>query len=349
VDIYVLHICPVTTDAFPQIPHARAAAATMRSWKSTSSLGSKTSIPRTEASESDLENEKCVEISDLKSPRILPPINWKPQDETFTLSTWLYVAILVYSTAILSTALAVYKLRTDTHENNMFDKCDMNRTDSMSSSERRFQVDGRLRSDLTFAQAKLLDLGWNMVIGHGGRIIHGLVFYHIACRTVTWILETSALSHSTTIDLLLWPDSWASLSTIVSSAIFSKQRIRVVFALVLMAYGVAHALCFSIIWGAAAGYQSITLVAYPMPDQTWVTKETEELSICWSLDPLRLGGTPIAAADPVVLGPKFSSFQIPFARLGEVDMWNSYDASSAPTNFQEVYACKITYLPLTQT
>lgn len=286
--------------------------------------------------ESDQESEQRVENPGLGSrPKL--PINRNTREQTFTLT--LHVVILVYSTAIISAAVGAYKSCGYTRGNMLSDRCD-NRAENMSDSEKRFQIDRFVRDDLTFSRAKLLDLAWNMIVGHGGRIVHGLVFYHVACRAVTWILESSTLSASTTIDLLLWPDSWASLSSLLTSVIFGKQRAKVVLALALLAYGVVHVLLFSVLWGAAAGYQSVTLAAYPMPDGSWVTAETEELRICWSLDPKRLQGTPIA--DTVILGPKLASFKTPFTGLGEAEIWNHYDMepSSASDAFRDIHACK---------
>ncbi|KAK5661849.1 hypothetical protein OQA88_9953 [Cercophora sp. LCS_1] len=288
----------------------------------------------TTRSDQDSENSETT-CGDGPRPK-LPPKKWKPIGGACGPSVWLFFfmySFVVFVFTVLVAASGRWQGGRGTDSSP--DKCS-NDTANMSASERRFHIDNRVKQDLSFAQAKLIDLAWDMGAGHGGRLVHGWVLYHIACRTATWILESSALSSSTTIDLLLWPDSWTSLWSLVCS-IFTKRPKRLLLALAFLAYSTAHVLVFPMVWSAAAGYQSNTLVAYPMPDMSWVTAETEELTVCWSLDPSDVQGIPIITDGPVI-GPTLASFRISFTDLGTERMWRDYQPGRASVAFQDLHA-----------
>ena len=211
---------------------------------------------------------------------------------------------------------------------------------SIPTVELQFQINVPVMKDLSFAQAKLVDLVWDIGVGHGGRFLHGWVFYHIACKTITWILEYSALRYSFLLNMLFWPDSLSSLWSLVKS-LAEKQRPRALLTLTILTYGVAHILFFTTLWSAATGYQSPSLDGYAMPDQSWVVRNTDTLRMCWSLDPKRLKELPGTPADGVILGPTFGSVFGSFQDINELHgMWKAYSAVDVSDDFRNLHACK---------
>lgn len=212
---------------------------------------------------------------------------------------------------------------------------------SSSAVEAQFDIDLIAISGLSFSKAKLIDLTWDIGIGHGGRLLHGWVFSHISSKTTTLVLEISSLPFKLVYDLLFQPDSLHSLRSLLRS--FGRtQRTTTRFRMALLTYGVAHVLFFTTIWSAATGYKSTILDGYSMLDKSWVVKTSDDLRLCWSLDTSRVTGLNLTTG--VVLGPQFASV---FSSFEEIDakagsgMWSKYTPQNMTDDFLDVYACKI--------
>jgi hypothetical protein len=62
-----------------------------------------------------------------------------------------------------------------------------------SASERVFLTDIRIAEEMVFPRAKLADLAWDSIIGHGGRLFHGWTLYQVFARCLTLIMENSTI------------------------------------------------------------------------------------------------------------------------------------------------------------
>jgi len=217
-------------------------------------------------------------------------------------------------------------------------------TGPQSQLEKQFQPNLVAVSGLPFTRAKILDLVWDIGVAHGGRFLHGLILYHVACNALTWSLERS-LPYSFVSNLLLWPDSIWSLCCSLSyfTTRGKGKRPRYLLAVVL-AYLIAHVLFFSAIWSAATGYQAPGTVVYAMPDGSWVAQDNDTLRMCWTLDTQRLGQ--LVGADGVIIGPKFGDMFNSFADLDEAvthgRVWDLYPGQrrDVTEDFHNMYSCK---------
>lgn len=76
-----------------------------------------------------------------------------------------------------------------------------------------------------------------------------------------------------------------------------------------------------------------------MPDQSWVTKHSPDLRLCWLPDVQRpeLNGV----IEGVVLGPRFGAV---FNSLVDIDYKYIYPSNGdpAPKEYQDLFACKTT-------
>ncbi|KAH6847772.1 hypothetical protein B0I37DRAFT_445965 [Chaetomium sp. MPI-CAGE-AT-0009] len=218
-------------------------------------------------------------------------------------------------------------------------ECD--NTENISAAEMQFQINIRAASGLSFTQAKVIDLAWDLGVAHGGRLLHGWILYHIACKTITWSLEHASLPYHFLLSLLFWPDSvWSLWSSIKYLA--GKRQPGILVAMVLLTYSIAHVLFFSALWSAMTGYQGVGRAVFMMPGSgSWVASDNDTLRLCWSLDPKRLSPLP---ADGVVLGPKFGSVFQSFSDLDAVSgtgkMWDSYHkiAGGMSDDFNNIYS-----------
>jgi hypothetical protein len=221
-------------------------------------------------------------------------------------------------------------------------ECD--NSEHISFTEKQFQINIRAVSGLSFAQAKLIDLAWDLGVGHGGRLLHGWILYRIACNTITWSLEHASLPYNFLLSLLFWPDSVYSLWTSLKY-LAGKRRPGILVPVVLLTYTIGHVLFYGALFSAMTGYQSVGRAVFAMPDGSWVASDNDTLRFCWSLDSKRLA--PVLT-DDVVLGPKFGSVFQSFSDLdneeapGTGKIWDSYHkiAGVMSDDFNNIYSCK---------
>ena len=208
-------------------------------------------------------------------------------------------------------------------------------TSDMSAMEARFHIDITVAGHLSFSHAKLIDLSWDIGVGQGGRLLHGWILYHLAARTITWILETSALPYSVLFDLLFYADSILSLWSLFG-LLWGNRRagLGILVRSLCLALAVAQVLFFATIWSAATGYQSPGEVTYAMPDQGWVTKDSDDLTICWNPESQRPELTGVI--DGPILGPKYSTAFSSFTEKNDKIM----DYSQISEDYANIQACE---------
>ncbi|KAK0648377.1 hypothetical protein B0T16DRAFT_114963 [Cercophora newfieldiana] len=173
------------------------------------------------------------------------------------------VGFLIFAYTSLALVGAIYLSVTRKLRQPSPQQCDRSRPPSMVESQ--FEIDIIFVNQLSFTKAKLIDLAWDMCLGHGGRLLHGWLFYYVACRAVTWMLEYSALPYWLLLDILFRPDSLSSLRSL-AKWLSGKHQLRTLLILILLSYGIGHVLFFGTIWSASAGYLSAAVGTYMMSD-----------------------------------------------------------------------------------
>lgn len=227
-------------------------------------------------------------------------------------------------------------------------ECDKNDTSSMSTTERYFQIDITSASGLSFSEAKMIDLVWDVGFAQGGRLLHGWVLYHLVCQVMTWALQRYAIPYSLLISLLFWPDSLQSLWSSFRYMAWEKKRPSILFVVVPLAYSTAHVLFFAALWSSTTGYQSTGNAVFTMGDGGWVGYDNDTLTFCWSLDPQRIVESSSLPAGGVVLGPPirtvFQSLYDISSQAGTNQMWDkgkiSHVLERSPRDFTDIYACE---------
>ena len=215
---------------------------------------------------------------------------------------------------------------------------------SMSAAERGFQINIQVFRGLSFAQAKIVDLVWDIGVAHGGRLLHGWLLYHMAGKAITWSLERSAIPYTLLVNVLFYPDSLSSLRSTLSY-LAGKKRSGVLVVVVPLTYTIAHVLFFGTVWSAATGYQSPAVLAFSMNDGSWVAHNNDTLRMCWSINsPQRAGG--LLLANGIVVGPTFGDYFQSFYDFGPPDgttrMWDTYHnhGEDGSQEFFNIYSCK---------
>jgi hypothetical protein len=294
----------------------------------------------------------CSTIDNSTVPQIINPLVPWPRGKARV------TFIAIVSAALAVTGAVLLGQLDRSSESYAQRRCSGRRT-STSAVETHFEINVAMLQDLSFARAKIIDLLWDTVVAHGGRVLHGWIFYHVACRTVTWILEYSALPYWFLLDILFRPDSLLSLRSLLRSFTQGHQA-TTILCLVLLTYGVGHVLFFGTLWSAATGYQSSDIPGYILPDHSHIFfPDHDQLRMCWILNAERIPSSyaaRIGIMSDVVLGPKVGTI---FATLddllnqGEKSMWrrsnawNSTDlwnitqyGSDSDSDFRDVLSCK---------
>lgn len=203
---------------------------------------------------------------------------------------------------------------------------------SVPAVERSFYINLQIAQDLSFTRAKLLDLAWDTVVGQGGRFLHAWVLYQVAASQLSWMMEYSSVPYYFQLDILF---STASLPALWSTMRFlgTRRPARAVFSAVWFLLAILYVLAFSSIWGAATGYLNPSKPAYMMGDHSYVTIDSDSLSLCMSVDTERLNRTVPA----IVQGPKLGDCFDSFGSLGGYPTCNVTEGSE---DWMNIIACK---------
>ncbi|KAI8631746.1 hypothetical protein F5Y19DRAFT_493605 [Xylariaceae sp. FL1651] len=175
-----------------------------------------------------------------------------------------------------------------------------------SASEHIFALDLAF-GNFTFTQAKIIDVVWDTVIGQGGRFLHGWILYRcIIYPLLVLALETSTVTYAYYTTLAFSNASVETLWQLIKTFPFIRS-LSVFLCTILLIYTLGYTLFFSVIWSTATGYLSLSHKLYAMPDGEIVPLNTEDLSLCWVLEPGRLE-LPDAHIE---IGPNFSAILPP--------------------------------------
>ncbi|KAI9162843.1 hypothetical protein HJFPF1_04437 [Paramyrothecium foliicola] len=184
-----------------------------------------------------------------------------------------------------------------------------------AGSERLFLID-LVFGKFTFAKAKTIDLAWDIVVGQGGRLLHGWILYRfIASDSLVWTLEHSAVPYDVLADLMFDTVSFLSIPSL-TKLILRGHRVRVILTAIGLGLTILHTLSFAAVWTAATGYLSTSHSMYTMPDNSLRSLYTESLSLCWVLDARRLN---MEQHELVVLGPDLKKTAEVLRLEGEID------------------------------
>lgn len=156
--------------------------------------------------------------------------------------------------------------------------------------------------NFTFTQAKVIDVTWDTVVGQGGRLVHGWILYCcIIYPLLVLAMETYTATYPYYATLSFSKASFETLVQLLKTLHITKSY-SVLLCTILLIYTLAYTLSFSLIWGTATGYISLSHKLYAMPGGDIIPLNSGDLSLCWVLDPTKLG----ISAPHIEVGPNFS-------------------------------------------
>ena len=148
--------------------------------------------------------------------------------------------------------------------------------------EKAFTINLRSPMHLSFAEAKGIDVAWDLFVGQGGRLLLASISYIVFMDGLTRLLETSAVSYqlyaTMVFDNCSLQSAWTSLK-----AIFTGHGWRGRAFLAWFFVASIYVLAFPALMSAATGYLSPSTEGIRMPDQTVVSSTSREIVNCYNI------------------------------------------------------------------
>lgn len=156
--------------------------------------------------------------------------------------------------------------------------CDLVATNA-SSFEKTFSIDLRSQSQLSFAQAKFIDVVWDLLIGQGGRLLLVWLSYIVFMDGLARLMETSAVSFDFYASIVFSTSSltatWHAFKAISTSHGWRGRAFLAWFG-----FATIYVLAYSTLMSAATGYINPSDVLIHSPDDLWVAPGSEDIKNC---------------------------------------------------------------------
>ncbi|MCJ1423557.1 hypothetical protein MMC29_001441 [Sticta canariensis] len=166
--------------------------------------------------------------------------------------------------------------------------------------EKAFTINLRSPIQLSFAEAKGIDVAWDLFVGQGGRLLLASISYIVFMDGLTRLLETSAVSYqlyaTIVFDNSSLQSTWTSLK-----AIFTGHSWRGRAFLAWFFVASIYVLAFPALVSAATGYLSPSTSGILMPDQSVIPSTSRDIVYCISI--ANGANTLIGLNESLVFGP----------------------------------------------
>ncbi|KAL8872023.1 MAG: hypothetical protein Q9198_007285 [Flavoplaca austrocitrina] len=160
--------------------------------------------------------------------------------------------------------------------------CDLVNKQYSSRWQSTFQINLRGSARLSFAEAKFIDLVFDLIIGQGGRLLLAAVAYFIFMDALLRSMESTAVSYKLYASLV-----FSSTSLIATwrafKAVFSTKGWRAKFYLAWCALAMAYILIFPTLIDSMTGYVSPSSPGFNLANGQFVTPESDDLKSCFNV------------------------------------------------------------------
>ena len=159
--------------------------------------------------------------------------------------------------------------------------CDLT-VPSGSKLEHAFMINLRSAQQLSFSEAKLIDVIWDLVIGQGGRLLMAWAAYRVFMDALVSLMESTSVSYdvysSLVFDTTSLLSTWEATKALVKSANWRSRVFMFWFCLASF-----YTLSFPTLMGAATGYVNPSNPGYSMDDGSFVMASDSDLTSCITL------------------------------------------------------------------
>jgi len=240
----------------------------------------------------------------------LPPRPLSPQLTTRIVRTAFWIAlpviIVIVGLSFLADSIAIFLPDTSYFQLNNPISCDL-MTGQRSKLQSAFTINIRGATHLTFAQAKAVDVIWQLFVGAGGRFMMAWISYKVFMDGLTRLAEQSPISYNLYTSLTFSTTSlfaaWYSLK-----AVFFSKGWRIKCFLLWVGLSTLYVLGFPTLMTATAGYLTPSTAGFNMLDGTFLQPSSPNLRSCYNVFAGALigytndtvaGGPPVSVLDVV--------------------------------------------------
>ena len=202
--------------------------------------------------------------------------------------------------------------------------CDLVNNKNATRWQSTFQINLRGAAHLSFAQAKIIDLVFDLIIGQGGRLLLAAVSYIVFMDALVRSLETTAISHNLYASLV-----FSSTSLIAtwraSKAVFFTPGWRAKLYLTWCALAMVYVLAFPTLIESMTGYVNPSSAGFQLANGQFVTSDSDDLKSCFNVTAGLLLG--FDKNDTKAIGPPAHVFDAASA-VGRTQKWDQRQAPS---------------------
>ncbi|KAL8697784.1 MAG: hypothetical protein Q9201_006931 [Fulgogasparrea decipioides] len=177
--------------------------------------------------------------------------------------------------------------------------CDLVDTKNSSRMQSAFQINLRGTAHLSFAQAKFIDLLFDLVVGQGGRLLLAAVSYIVFMDALLRFMEVTPISYNLYTSMVFSSTSLIATWRATKS-IFTTRGWRAKMFLIWCALAMIYVLAFPTLIESATGYVQPSSAGFNINNGTFVTADSDNLTSCYNVS----GGALIGLTnDTIAQGP----------------------------------------------
>ncbi|KAI4237653.1 MAG: hypothetical protein LQ352_007929 [Teloschistes flavicans] len=160
--------------------------------------------------------------------------------------------------------------------------CDLVDTRNSSRLQSAFTINLRGAAHLSFAEAKFIDLIFDLIFGQGGRLVLGAISYIVFMDALLRFMEITPVSFKLYTSLVFAPSSlistWRSIK-----AIFTTKGWRAKMYLIWCAVAMTYVLAFPTLIESATGYVQPSSAGFNL-NNTFITADSDDLLSCYNVN-----------------------------------------------------------------
>lgn len=243
----------------------------------------------------------------------LPPKTLPPQTTTRVVRqlfwTGALAVVIIIGLSVLISGIPSFLPNTNSYDLDSRVSCDLS-TAQGGKLQNAFTLNLRGATQLSFTEAKAIDVIWQLFVGAGGRFWLAWVSYRVFMDGLTRLMEQSPVSYNLYASLTFSTTSIWSTYYALKAVFFSRGWRKKLF---LLWFGLAttYVLGFPTLMSATAGYVSPSTAGFKMSDGIFLTPDSDSLRTCYSVDDGALIGqtnNTIAEGPPVSVFNAFNNW-----------------------------------------
>ena len=160
--------------------------------------------------------------------------------------------------------------------------CDLIDTKNSSRMESAFQINLRGAAQLSFAEAKFVDLVFDLVVGQGGRLLLGAISYIVFVDALIRFMEITPVSYTLYTSLVFSSTSLISTWQ-ATKAVATSRGWRVKLYLIWCSLAMIYVLAFPTLVESATGYLQPSTAGFNTKNGTVVKADSNDLLSCFNV------------------------------------------------------------------